>query len=387
MVLWHTADGWLLPDQRQGQVWQALRFVGGLAAPSFLFLAGCAAAIAARSFSHPDQANKALRASAGRALEVLWLGYALRFQSWMVDASAVTQLGLLPAWLPLGLGYLALWWSAGKLAEAPRRALAISLLGLVLAAAGLWQVHTFAPTRFARLLQVDVLQAIGASLCLLALAQRGFSLLSRPGWLFALSAMVAASTLPLSTLLPGPLPGPLVAYLVRLKAIPGGPPPALFPLFPWFAYPLAGAGVGALLKRAEQGRERLIIGAAALGAVVALLTSEAQPFVHRLISAQPWIVYPVRVGFRIGIVLVLLLVGWVWAHRMRGRVLVDFGQSSLRIYWAHMFFAYGVLGRALQHRVSFVTWGLWLLPLFLGMWLLTRVGTARVGPAARMAST
>jgi uncharacterized membrane protein len=236
-------------------------------------------------------------------------------------------------------------------------------------------------------MQVDVLQAIGASLLLLALAQRWLALLGRPGWLLALAAGVAAVSVPLGAWLPGKLPTPLMSYLVRVEPLPGNPATALFPLFPWLAYPLLGAALGALLKRTREQRERVIVGLACLGALGALVTSEAQPFVHRIIAAEPWLVHPIRVGFRAGIVLCLLLVGWVWCERGRGRLLIAFGQNSLRIYWAHMFFAYGVLGRALQRQTDFLSWALWLFPLFLAMWLLTRVNAASPPGPQPVAST
>jgi uncharacterized membrane protein len=179
----------------------------------------------------------------------------------------------------------------------------------------------------------------------------------------------------------------LLAYLVRVEALPGNPPAALFPLFPWLAYPLIGAGVGGLLKRERDRQEHLLLTLACLGAVLAVLTSEAQPFVHRVLLAQPWLVFPVRVGFRVGLVLVLLLLGWVWAGERRGRLLLAFGQNSLRIYWAHMFFAYGVLGRALQRDTDFASWALWLLPLFALMWSLTRWNPPIPGRAQPLAST
>src|SRR5688572_5748168 len=63
MVLWHTADGWLTPGLRDGQGWALLRFVGGLAAPTFLFLAGAGAALATREIADPDKRARALRTS------------------------------------------------------------------------------------------------------------------------------------------------------------------------------------------------------------------------------------------------------------------------------------------------------------------------------------
>src|SRR4051812_15659474 len=105
MILWHTGDGWLRLDQREGQAWLALRFVGGLAAPAFIFLAGCAAALAARDTQDRDSADRAFLTATSRALEVLMIGYALRLQTWLLDAGAFLQWWLVRAWLPIALGY------------------------------------------------------------------------------------------------------------------------------------------------------------------------------------------------------------------------------------------------------------------------------------------
>jgi hypothetical protein len=156
---------------------------------------------------------------------------------------------------------------------------------------------------------------------------------------------------------------------------------------------LLGAAWGALLKRARgaadaRGAARapsedpmLALGAA-LGAGLGLLCSEAQPFVHHALSAQAWLVQPVRVAFRVGLVLVMLSIGWIWTAGARGRFALDLGKTSLRVYWAHMFFAYGVLGRPLQKHLDFPAWGLGALVLLAAMWALGRVSGTVIRSAA-----
>jgi uncharacterized membrane protein len=385
MILWHTGDGWLRLDQREGQTWLALRFVGGLAAPGFIFLAGCAAALAARAPQDRESAQRAFLTAASRALEVLMIGYALRLQTWLLDAGAFLQWWLIRAWLPIGVGYGVLVLALRQMPESTRKAAPRVGLAIALAVVGFLQVDSLAPGRLARLLQVDVLQAIGASLFLLALGQRFFGLLRKPGALALLGILVAAITDSLTHRMPGPLPRALAAYLAKFEVPQGLPVPALFPLFPWFAYALLGAAWGALLKREKGREERFVVVSALFGASLALATSEAQPFVRALIGAQPWLVQPIRVGFRVGIVLTILLVGWLWVDGRRGKLWLSFGQNSMRIYWAHMLFAYGVLGRGLQKQLSFTSWALWLLPLFGAMWWLTRI-SGMPGGKARLTS-
>jgi uncharacterized membrane protein len=398
MVVWHTADGWLNTGVRTGQSWAVLRFVGGLAAPSFLLLAGVGVALAAR----PDRGrDQPLVVSLARGLEISLFGYALRLQTWLIDAAAGRDLHLVRSWLPLLLGY-ALWFaslraiakqpSVGSRAEQPRRiwtrAKPLAVAGSLLAGVGLAQVPWLAPGRLPRLLQVDVLQAIGASLVLLALFERYFRGLQRPWLAVTLGVAVAALTEPLSFLLPGMLPVPLAAYLGKFAPAPGAPAPALFPLFPWFAYASVGAAYGTLLRSRRENDERFIVCTGLGGALLALLTSEALHPVQHLIGTAPWLVHPLRVAFRTGLVLVLLLAGWIWAHGARGRLLIAYGRASLRVYWAHLLVAYGVAGSAWQKHLAMGEWAARLLLLLFAMWLLTRIGAdAAVAARSRPAST
>ena len=379
MVLWHTGDGWILPGLRAGQGWLLLRFVGGLAAPTFLFLAGAGAALASREPGDPTKRAGALRANLGRGLEIVLFGYLLRYQTWLIDASAITQLGTARAYLPLGLGYAALLLAVKQLAHRPQRALSLGLLGAVLVAAGLWQVESVAKGRLLRLVQVDVLQAIGTSLVLLVLLDRAFGILRKPKRALALAIVIACLTELVWTHLPGPLPHALAGFLGKYPP-PKGAPAALFPLFPWFAYACLGAAVGSVLRDAKEQSERITVMLGVGGACLAVMASEAHPHLHDLFALQPWTVHPARIAFRVGIVLSLFIVGWVWAEGTRGRILLDYGRASLRIYWAHMFFAYGILGRKLQKQTSYGEWLLGVSALLLLMWFLSRFGVAQKSP-------
>jgi len=379
MVLWHTADGWLQPGERVGQSWVALRFVGGLAAPSFLFLAGTGIALAART----DRAPRSLLAELARGLEILLFGYALRYQGWLIDANAIGKLYLLRAWLPLGLGYGLLYLSLRSLDGPRRRALGCALLGVLCCALGFVQIPELAPGRLPRLLQVDVLQAIGASLVLLTLGERACALLQRPALAAALGLATACATGAVYDMLPGPLPVPMAAYLGKFSAPVDAPVPALFPLFPWFSYALFGAALGTLLRIRSAALDRIVVFAALAGALLALLTSESHRFVQLSIAQQAWLVHPLRVAYRIGLVLVLLWIGWLWAEAGRGRILVRYGRASLRIYWAHLLVAYGVCGSLWHKRLTMGKWAAGVSLLLAAMWLLGRIGADALGPRKR----
>jgi uncharacterized membrane protein len=382
MVLWHSADAWLRPALKAGEGFYFLRFVGGLAAPSFLLLAGMGAGLSARPPRDAAHAAQRKRAGLARGFEIVVLGYALRLQTWLLDAAAIRQLHTLRAWLPLATGYAALFWAARSVA-APRRALAWAAAGAALAALGLAQVDSVAPGRLARLLQVDVLQAIGASLMLLAWAA---PVVRRPRLAFGAGLAIAFATSFVWAQLPGALPRPLAAYLGRFEPLPGAPAPALFPLFPWLGYACLGAALGGWL------REAIPAGAAPrsthavdvrvsrwmlIGACVAALSSEAHLHVQQLMNALPASVPPLRVAFRVGLITTLLGAGWVVASAAPSRPLLDLGRASLRVYWFHLPFAYGLLGQPVRARLGYLAYGLLAALLLLAMWGLSRLDFPR----------
>jgi uncharacterized membrane protein len=168
------------------------------------------------------------------------------------------------------------------------------------------------------------------------------------------------------------IPVPIAAYLGRFEPAKGQPAATLFPLFPWFSYACVGAALGAQLRRAVC-TERVLITGGMLGAAIVLTTSEAHAPVQRLIESAPFSIHPLRVLFRVGLVLVLLLVGWLWVGDRRGRVIETFGRASLRIYWVHLLVAYGVLSAPWHKRLSMGDWCIRATLLLGLMWLLAQV--------------
>lgn len=367
MVVWHTADGWLAPALRGGTGWSALRFIGGFPAPAFLFLAGVGASLGARE-GRAQQRD--LRAALARGLEIMLLGYALRLQTWVVDGGGAIRPEMARGWIPLVIGYALAW----RALHAPReRAVRLAIAAACAVVLGLVQVPSLAPGRLPRLLQVDVLQAIGASLVLLELGERRLRLMQRPLLAIALGLAVALATAPLASVLPSVIPVPLAAYLAKFPVAAGQPAPALFPLFPWFAYACIGAAFGCWLRRAADA-DMMVVQCGIAGAALALLTSEAHRPVQAMISTMAWSVHPLRVLFRVGLVLTLVLFGWLWASGQRGRLVATFGRASLRIYWAHLMVAYGALSASWHKRLGVGEWFALAALLLVAMWLLALLG-------------
>lgn len=373
MILWHTGDGWLRPGLKAGEGFTFLRFVGGLAAPSFLLLAGLAAALSARD--EPERRRSQLLSGLGRGAEIVVIGYALRLQSWLVDATAITKLHTVRAWLPIAFGYGVIYWAAGKLATDPRRATYAAVAGSGLAAVGFLQIESVAPGRALRLMQVDVLIAIGASLMLLAALQGLLKTYQRPLLLVALGASVGLATSFVWASLPGALPIPIAALLGKFDPAPGTPSASLFPLFPWFAYACFGAAIGRAWRAssARGSLETAVLAFGVVGAGVACLTSESQPFLRAFLLTAPSLTPLVRVAYRCALVLVMLTVAYAFGEGRVSRLLASFGTTSLRIYWAHMFFAYGIAARPVRSQIGYVSWAILAAILLTAMWGVSRV--------------
>ena len=74
MVLWHSGDAWLRQELHTGESFFFLRFVGGLAAPAFLMLAGMGMALGARPTPDSVTAGSRLLTGSARGAEIIVLG-------------------------------------------------------------------------------------------------------------------------------------------------------------------------------------------------------------------------------------------------------------------------------------------------------------------------
>ncbi len=192
MTQWHTYDAWRLDAVAQGPLHDWLNLIGGLAAPSFLYMAGLSQVLAdgaqARKGVAPGERR---RLALDRALWLLGVAYLFRLALWVVDGG----------------------WRVGGL-----RAVALSFVQDVL--------------------KVDVLNVIAVALFVSALLAVGRS--ARAGAALALAGMALfAFATPLVAPL-APPPSPLGEYLWNTRAS--------FALFPWAGFLLAGSAVGRLVS-------------------------------------------------------------------------------------------------------------------------------------------
>jgi hypothetical protein len=161
------------------------------------------------------------------------------------------------------------------------------------------------------------------------------------------------------------------------------PQPWLFPIFPWAGFAFAGLGVGFFLLtdwgRAQQAKAlRLlaVVGVAISG--FALLTA-AQPL--RLYGEFDfWHTSPSFFVIRVGILLVILWLSYVWCRwglGLRGfSPFIQLGRTSLLVYWVHINFVYTGLSILERHTQTIFSASVGLLIIFVSMALLSLVRTS-----------
>jgi uncharacterized membrane protein len=426
MVQLHSSHGWVHPSVRSGAVWHTAQFLGGLAAPMFLTLAGVSLGLRwARD--HARGSAPRLGEEIGRGLQLIVLGYLLRLQMWFIDAGGHASPSTLPAQALLLAAYVSAYftlarWTArarhnrnedatsdmggvrdrlraawGSLDPGTRAgsmriaaALAFSLGAFAL---GLWQVAMHAPARWTGALRVDVLQCIGGSLVLVTAAaaalRRGFA---RPAAYVLLAIGAACLASWTRAWVPGPLPEPLAAYLGQWPAPPGRSVVGLFPLFPWVAYAFAGAALGLVLGRLSSREREVRVALIAAGACwVALTLKESNPLLYGLLQEAPWLTQPLRVTNRLAWVLVFMglclalcrdYAQHAWLRDL-ATPLVTLGRASLLVYWVHLEFAFGVASSPIAKELGLRMWLLGTLILSVAMWFVAWVRVEHVPAAAR----
>src|SRR2546425_2295689 len=110
MILWHSLDAWTDAASRHGKLFYVITFIGGWAAPLFLFLAGISIA-----FSRSPNA---------RGWQVFLLALLFRFQSFVLNPGAPWISMLKPDILNiLGLGIVVVGTCRSRAASALGRAL------------------------------------------------------------------------------------------------------------------------------------------------------------------------------------------------------------------------------------------------------------------------
>jgi uncharacterized membrane protein len=318
MIFWHSMDSWTAASGRTGHAFEAVTFIGGWAAPLFLFLAGVSIPLAgARS--------ERTRADAGATLQkrgwtVFGLAHLFRLQSFLLNPAASWSSLLKPDILNiLGLG--------------------------IVATAFCWSRAT-TPVR-----RVVWLLAPAAVIVLLAPGSRV--------WMW---------------------PEFFRAYAPRLEAyvrpVAGM---GVFSVFPWLAFVFVGAFIGEWMAThgpsvdASAFQWRVAGGAVFVGAVGAVGT-----FLPSVNGSEFWSTSVSFFLLRVAVMMLMLGLAWFWSRA--SDPMVQLGRASLFVYWVHVELAYGFFSQPLHYALplpgAIAAFGL----LTLLMWWAAGLWLGRRGP-------
>lgn len=296
MMEWHAIDAWSVADGRESSAFAWVTFIGGWAAPMFLYLAGVSVALAGA-------------ARMRRGLD-------LRAASWTVQKRG---------WQIVGVAHL------------------FRLQSYLMSVGAPW-TSLFKPD----ILNILGLGIVGAAFCW----GRSDTRRGRALWLLVPAAAIVWLS-PASRLWRWPtvLPVRLEAYIRPVGHA------GVFELFPSVAYVFLGACVGAFIAspRASAGEAGFHVRLGVAGAAIVaagFLGSVLPPLAP---TSDFWSTSVSLIAIRTGAITALLAGAWWWMRRPtanRWSPLVLLGRTSLFVYWVHVELAYGVLTGPLHHTLA-----------------------------------
>ena len=308
MIEAHTFDAWTVLADRTTPLYKAANFVGGLAAPMFLFLAGVSVAMAASSRTRRSGDRTASAWSVQkRGWQIFGLAFLFRLQSWALSPGATVK-GIFKADILniMGPSIAAAAWIWGRLTD--RRA----------------RLATFA-----------------ALACAFAFAT---PLVRNAAWLSW-------------------LPDPIEWYIRPFPKL------SVFTFFPWAGYVFAGALAGEALDTVKSPAGEWLanrwLAAAGAALIAAGYGASCLPSIYPAGYSNFWTSSPTYYFIKIGIMLVLMGLIYVYVQRPFSAEprnpawspMLEFGRSSLFVYWIHVELAYGIFSYPI-HRKLPVWWSL-----------------------------
>jgi uncharacterized membrane protein len=294
MIQCHTFNSFARTEARDGGAYVMSQFVGGMAAPLFLFMAGMTLAFQMESLERrqPGRLDRWL-VSLRRAGYVLFLAYLFRFGNWLAslphaDWHELTKVDILNC---MGLALIA--FTTAALFNARDRAR--------VAAAGAL--------------------AIAAASPLVANFQWG----NTPTWLHDYLA-----------------PGGGLGH---------------FAFFPYASYVGFGVAAGIVVRRAAEGRLERIMQWAVLIGMVLIFTGQYLSNIPYSIYAKSnfWSDNPTLTVIRVGISFLCLAGAYLWTEYCAGprwSWMQCLGKNSLMVYWVHVMLVYGDIWKPLKRTMS-----------------------------------
>jgi uncharacterized membrane protein len=293
MIQCHAFNSFTRLGLRDGGPYIMTQFIGGMAAPLFLFMAGMTTAFQMESLERrePDRLRRWLVALK-RAAFILGIAFTFRFTNWVF------------AW-PLGD----------------------------------WH----------EMLRVDILNCMGVAMIAMASAAL-FTGESRIRFV-VLAGLAITGLAPVVANLDW-IGTPLLVQEYLAPA-----PGRRFPFFPWAAYVAFGVAVGGIVKRSPEERfERLMQWSVLIGFGL-VFTAQYFSNVPYSIYAKSnfWLDSPGLVLIRVGLMLLAMAGAYLWTEylaRPRWSWMQTLGKNSLMVYWVHVMIVYGSLVRPIKRMLT-----------------------------------
>ena len=329
MIEAHVLDSWTRAGDRTRPLFGYAMVLGGFGAPMFLFLAGIAIVLSAESkFRKSGNFAAAWRAAQWRGWQVFGLAFLFRLQSYILSG-ANDAIGLL---------------------------------------------------------KVDILNIMGPAIAVAATIGRLTQRKAIRVVLFAAAAAAISLVTPIIRAMPlvGWLPDPIEWYF---RPSPGR---TNFTLFPWAGFVFAGAALGVVVHgfRPPDRATRLQLALAVAGSLLVWVAYEASLRPSIYARSDFWTSSPTFFGIRVGLLILILPLGYLWEHAPFRRKLIswspleEIGRASLFVYWIHVEMVYGFFSRPIRRSLSleealvaYLLFTLFLLALVrLKAWLVERRG-------------
>lgn len=293
MIQCHTFNSFTRPDLRDGGAYIMTQFIGGMAAPLFLFMAGMTTAFQMDSLERrePDGMRR-WRISLKRAGYILAIAFTFRFTNWVFA------------------------WPWGDWRE---------------------------------MLRVDILNCMGVAMVIMSVAA---VFIGESRIRFAVIAGLAITCLApvVANLDWSGTPLLLQEYLVPAQG-------RRFPLFPWAAYVAFGVAVGGIVKRAAADRfERIMQWSVLIGFGLVFTAQYFSNVPYSIYTKTSfWLDSPALVLIRVGVILLGMAGAYLWTEygaRSSWSWMQTLGKNSLMVYWVHVMIVYGSLVRPFKRSLS-----------------------------------
>ncbi len=294
MIQCHAFNSYTRPEVRGEGPYVLSQFVGGMAAPLFLFMAGMTMGFQMDSLESRESSRARRWAiSLRRAGYILLVAFLFRFSNWLLS-------------FPLGT------------------------------------LH--------EMLKVDILNCMALALIVLS-ALAVFVARDRARYALAAGLAIAMLAPVMSYLNWDWAPAVLREYLVPVAER------NRFPFFPCAAYAAFGLAAGTIVKRsAEERLERTMQWSVILGLGLVLFSLYLSNMPYSIYArSEFWANSPTLILIRVGVALLLLSAAYLWTGYVAGTGwswMQTLGRNSLMVYWVHVMIVYGIVSAPIKRTMT-----------------------------------